>query len=336
MTKFRVSLLSGDRLLQGDERLIDEWNKDSDDRLWVDIQSPEHEIIEPLLEERFGFHELAAEDTLSESTLPKHDPFENYDFFIFRSVNVNLSEHASQTYKLAAFLGRNFLVTVHREAMGYVADVMARLRNDRRLLQNGPDFTLYAIVDQMVDAYFPLLDSIEECVDNLQDQIFEDAQDNQLDELLHLKRDLNVLRRTSLPQRELLNVISRGDTKFVQRQHLIYFRDVYDHMFRISETIDVDREQMSGTMDAYLSVIANRTNETMKVLTIFSAIMLPLTLIAGIYGMNFEHMPELRWIHGYPFALTLMIGTALMMIAWFAWKGWISWPEQLKPRRKRL
>jgi magnesium transporter len=112
-----------------------------------------------------------------------------------------------------------------------------------------------------------------------------------------------------LPQRELLNQISRGDARFVQREHLIYFRDVYDHMFRISETIDVDRDQMTATMDAYLSVIANRTNETMKVLTIFSAIMLPLTLIAGIYGMNFEHMPELKWLHGYAFALGLMIAS---------------------------
>ncbi|HEX9985404.1 MAG TPA: magnesium/cobalt transporter CorA [Thermoanaerobaculia bacterium] len=339
MTEIRVSLLRGNELRQGDGALIDEWFAGaarSDATLWIDIQNPVNEVIEPLLEERFGFHELAAEDTLSESTLPKYDSFADYDFFIFRSVNVNISEHASQTYKLAAFLGRNFLVTVHREAMTYVTDVLTRLRNDRRLLANGPDFTLYSIVDQMVDAYFPLLDTIEECVDNLQDKIFEDAQDSQLDELLHLKRDLNVLRRTSLPQRELLNVISRGDTKYIQPQHLIYFRDVYDHMFRISETIDVDREQMSGTMEAYLSVIANRTNEIMKVLTIFSATMLPLTLIAGVYGMNFEHMPEIHWLHGYPFALTLMIGTAVMMIGWFAWKGWITWPEKITRRRKRV
>ncbi|HEX7150643.1 MAG TPA: magnesium/cobalt transporter CorA [Thermoanaerobaculia bacterium] len=339
MTEIRVSLLRGDELRRGDASLIDEWFgglSQTDAQLWIDIENPVNEVIEPLLEERFGFHELAAEDTLSENTLPKYDSFATYDFFIFRSVNVNLSEHASQTYKLAAFVGRNFLVTVHRDAMSYVTDVARRLPNDRRLLRNGPDFTLYAIVDQLVDAYFPLLDQFEESVDQLQDQIFENAQDEQLDELLHLKRDLNVLRRTSLPQRELLNVISRGDTKYIQPQHLIYFRDVYDHMFRISETIDIDREQMSGTMDAYLSVIANRTNETMKVLTIFSAIMLPLTLIAGVYGMNFEHMPELKWLHGYPFALSLMFGTAVVMIAWFASKGWITWPKRAHRRLRRV
>jgi magnesium transporter len=331
MTHIRVSLLSGDRLRQGDARLIDEWRIASDDQLWVDIQNPQHEIIEPLLEERFGFHELAAEDALSPNTLPKYDSFPTYDFFIFRSVDVNLSQHATDTYKVAAFLGRNFLFTVHRPVMRPIDDVYTRLPADRRLLNNGPDFLLYSIADQMVDSHFPLLDTIEEAVDDLQDAIFENAEDAHLDELLHLKRDVNVLRRHSLPQRELLNQISRGDAKYIQPQHLIYFRDVYDHSFRISETIDVVRDQMSGTMEAYLSVIANRTNEIMKVLTIFSAIMLPLTLIAGVYGMNFEHMPELHWLHGYPFALSLMIGTALMMIAWFWWKGWIANP---RPRKR--
>src|SRR6185369_12605698 len=145
----------------------------------------------------------------------------------------------------------------------------------------------------------------------------------QLDELLHLKRDVNLLRRHSLPQRDLLNQISRGDAQFIRRDHLIYFRDVYDHMFRITETIDVQRDAMAGAMEAYLSVIANRTNEIMRVLTVFSAIMLPLSLVAGIYGMNFEHMPELHWIHGYGFALGLMFATAVTMLLWFYKKGWL-------------
>jgi magnesium transporter len=335
MTTIRVTLLQNGALRQGGVALIDEWTAESDEKLWVDIQEPVHEEVEPLLEERFGFHELAAEDSLSATTLPKYDSFANYDFFIFRTVDVNLSVHAAETYKIAAFLGRNFLFTVHRRPLRAIDDICNRLPNDRRLLERGPDFLLYSIVDQMVDAHFPLIEQIEEAVDDLQDRIFENAEDAHLDELLHLKRDVNVLRRHSLPQRELLNQISRGDAKFIQQQHLIYFRDVYDHMFRISETIDVDRDQMTGTMDAYLSVVANRTNEVMKVLTIFSATMLPLTLIAGVYGMNFEHMPELHWLHGYPFALFLMIGTAIVMLGWFVRKGWITMPGRNR-RRSRL
>jgi magnesium transporter len=335
MTAIRVSLLQDGVLRQGDAALIDEWRRENEtERIWIDVQEPVQEIIEPLLEERFGFHELAAEDTLSPNTLPKYDSFSAYDFFIFRTVDVNVSDHQSETYKIAAFLGNNFLVTAHRRPLRAIDDVYGRLKSDRRSAERGVDFLLYSIVDQMVDAHFPLLEQIEEAVDDLQDRIFENAHPTHLDELLHLKRDINVLRRHTLPQRELLNQISRGDTQFVERQHLIYFRDVYDHMFRISETIDVDRDLMTGTMDAYLSVVANRTNEIMKVLTIFSAIMLPLSLIAGIYGMNFEHMPELKWVRGYPFALGLMAIVAAVMLGWFAFRGWIRFP---KPgRRTRL
>ena len=334
MTQIRVSLLMNDALRQGGVELIDAWQRDGDALLWVDIESPVQEIIEPLLEDRFGFHELAAEDTLSPTTLPKYDSFPTYDFFIFRTVDVNVSEHASETFKIAAFLGKNFLFTVHRRPLVAADSVYVRLPSDRRMMARGVDFLLYSIVDLMVDAHFPLLEQIEECVDALQDKIFDHAEDSQLDELLHLKRDVNVLRRHSLPQRELLNQISRGDANFIKPEHLIYFRDVYDHMFRISETIDVDREMMTGTMDAYLSVIANRTNEIMKVLTIFSAIMLPLTLIAGVYGMNFEHMPELKWLHGYPFALGLMLGTAVFMLGWFWYRGWIHWPRKRTTRSR--
>lgn len=324
MTTIRVSLHQNGSLEQGDARLIDRWRRDSDDKLWVDIQDPEREVLEPLLEERFGFHELAAEDSLSANTLPKYDSFADYDFFIFRAVDVNLHVHGAQTYKLAAFLGRNFLFTVHRERMAPVDDVCNRLPSDARLLANGPDFLLYSVVDEMVDAHFPLLERIEEAVDTLQETILKDAHTSYLDELLHLKRDVNVLRRQSLPQRELLNQISRGDARFVQKQYLIYFRDIYDHMYRISETIDVERDMMASTMEAYLSAVANRTNEIMKVLTIFSAIVLPLTLIAGIYGMNFAHEPEFQWRYGYWYALGLMGITAGIMLLWFRKRGWIG------------
>jgi len=324
MTAIRVALLTGDELRAGGAELIEAWRDDGSARLWVDIVDPDAATLEPLLEGRFQFHELAAEDSLSANTLPKYDPFPSYDFFVFRAVDINLEQHGSHTLKLAAFLGRNFLFTIHRASMAAVDNVCDRLASDKRLIANGPDFLLYAIVDQLIDAHFPALEKFEECVDGLQDAIFLDARPSHLDELLHLKRDANVLRRQSLPQRELLNQISRGDAQFVQKDHLIYYRDVYDHMFRISETIDVLRDTLSGTMEAYLSVVANRTNEIMRVLTVFSAIMLPLTLIAGIYGMNFEHMPELHWLHGYPFVLILMAVVALGLFAYFRRRGWVG------------
>jgi magnesium transporter len=328
MTRIRVSILDSDALRQGDASLIESWGRGSGAKLWVDIEDPDNDILEDLLERRFGFHELAAEDSLSPNTLPKYDAFPEYDFFVFRAVDLNLREHGSRKYKLSAFLSGEFLFTVHNGQMQAIDDIHRRLPEDKRILSNGPDYLLYELVDLMVDAHFPLLDHIEECVDDLQESIFQNARPSHLDELLHLKRDVNVLRRQSLPQRELLNLISRGDSQFIQKQHLIYFRDLYDHMFRISETIDSERDMMAGTMEAYLSVIANRTNEIMRVLTVLSTIMLPLTVIAGIYGMNFEHMPELHWLHGYPFALGLMAATAAVMLTWFWKKGWIGSDRQ--------
>src|SRR2546423_946560 len=140
MTTIRVSLLRGNEIQTGGAELIDAFNRDSDDKMWADILDPQREVLEPIIEERFRFHELAAEDALSLNTLPKYDAFPDYDFFVFRAVDVNLHEHGSQTYKLAAFLGRNFLFTVHREVMAPIDDVSTRLPSDRRIPFNRPEF----------------------------------------------------------------------------------------------------------------------------------------------------------------------------------------------------
>jgi magnesium transporter len=325
----RIARLRDRDLVQGDIELLGDWSEDLDETIWIDIAAPTRLDIEPLLEEWFRFHELAAEDALSENTLPKYDSFATYDFFVFRSVRFDVSNHGVETTKIAVFMGKNFLFTIHAEPLDSIDNVWNRLPMDRRLLQRGADFVLYSILDQIVDAHFPFLDEIENKMDSIHEEIFTRPNQGLMDELLHLKRDLNVLRRQSLPQRELFNAISRGDTRFVKNEHLIYYRDLYDHMFRIGESIDVERDLATGTMDAYLSVIANRTNEIMKVLTIFSSILLPMNFIAGIYGMNFVHMPELGWKYGYVFAFGLMGVVMIVMLAWFWQNGWLG--ERKKP-----
>jgi magnesium transporter len=335
VTAIRVSLLDPSGLRQGGEELIASWQRDSGARLWVDILDPTEEVLTELLENRFGFHELAAEDSLSTETLPKYDAYPDYDFFVFHAVDIDLREHGATTIKVASFLGRDFLFTIHHGAIAAIDATFDRLRQDKRFVGNGPDFVLHSIVDQIVDRYFPVIEQVEDCVDHLQDTIFEQAAPQHLDELLHLKRDVNKLRRHALPQRELVNAISRGDTQFVQKQHLIYFRDVYDHLYRIAEMIEAERDMIAGAMEAYLSVIANRTNEIMRVLTVLSTIIMPPTLIAGIYGMNFVHMPELRWPHGYLFAILLMVISTGTMLLFFKRKGWIGKPADLSTRMRR-
>jgi magnesium transporter len=323
-TLIRISTLEKDNLLQGGLELLAGWTADGPSCIWIDICFPTQADIEPLLEEWFCFHELAAEDALSPATLPKYDSFPKYDFFVFRSIRFDISCHGIDTEKLSCFLGSNFLFTIHRDPLPAVDSVWNRLPQDRRMAHRGVDFLLYSVLDLLVDQHFPLLESIEEHMDSLHEEIFSNPSQDLLSELLNLKRDLNVLRRQTLPQRDLFNQISRGETKFIQQPHLIYFRDLYDHMFRIGESIDSERDLATSTMEAYLSVIANRTNEIMKVLTVFSAIMLPLTLIAGIYGMNFVHMPELQWHYGYGFALGLMAIVTAIMLYLFRRRGWIG------------
>jgi magnesium transporter len=307
--------------------LLESWARDKGEPIWLDVTGGTQQEIEPLLEQRFGFHTLAAEDALSENALPKYDPFTGYDFLVFRAINLDVIEHGIESVKLACFLGGTFVFTVHPHLILAVDSVWSRLPYDPRLLQRGPDFLLYSILDLLVDQHFPILDQIEDRIDEIHNLIFAHPSPKLLDELLHLKRDLNVIRRYSIPQRELLNLVSRGDVQFIKREHLIYFRDVYDHLFRIGESIDVERDLATSTMDAYLSVIANRTNEIVKVLTIFSSILLPMNFIAGIYGMNFEYMPELHWRYGYLFAFLVMAGFATLMLFWFNRKGWL-WPSR--------
>lgn len=328
-------MLRGREVVRGDILLLTDWSEESADCVWIDVSGPSQEDIEPLLEEWFRFHELAAEDALSPTTLPKYDSFPRYDFYVFRTIALNVVEHGVQSEKLSCFLGKNFLFTIHKNPLSAVNAVWNRLPQDARMLQRGVDFILYAVLDQLVDQHFPLIDDIEERLDEIHELIFASPSQSLLDELLDFKRDLNVLRRQSLPQRELLNQISRGGSKFIRPEHLIYFRDLYDHMYRIGDTIDIEREMATSTMEAYLSVIANRTNDIMKVLTIFSAIMLPINLIASIYGMNFEFMPELHWRFGFYFALSLMSGVAILMLGWFWKEGWLWQRRSAFIRRER-
>ena len=323
----RVSLSRDGKVVQGGAELIDEWGRDKSQQIWIDVVEGTREEIEPLLETKFHFHALAAEDALSENALPKYDHFNDYDFLVVRALNFDVVDHGVESIKVACFLGASFLFTIHAQRLGAVEAVWERCPMDTRLLDRGADFLLYNVLDLMVDNHFPILDQIEDRIDEIHDYIFDSPSPRLLDELLHLKRDLNIIRRYSIPQRELFNQISRGDLQFVKRDHLIYFRDIYDHMFRISESIDVERDLTATSMDAYLSVIANRTNETMKVLTIISTILLPMNFIASIYGMNFLHIPELQWKYGYLFALIVMGTIGFGFLMWFARKGWL-WPSR--------
>lgn len=291
------------------------------DLIWIDVQGTDAKDLE-ILSKNFQFHQLAIDDCLSPMHHPKIDEFEDHLFLIFRSVDCDVEKHRLRTAKLACFLGENFLVTFHRQKMNSVEAIRSRCQKDQRFGQRGPDFILHGILDVMVDLYFPEIEEIEKAAEALQDEVLTKARKETLQEILNLKRDVLHLRRFANPQREVLNRLSRPDYRYIRQANAIYFRDIFDHTFRISDAIDNQREMLTSLMESYLSMVSNRLNEVMKVLTMITTIMMPLTFIAGIYGMNFQVMPELEWVYGYPFALLLMLVTALGMYWWFRRKQW--------------
>lgn len=285
--------------------------------VWVHLHEcdeREHNII---LKEVFNFHPLAIEDTLSKGYQPpKVDDFGDYIFVIVHAIETGGVAEELTTEELNCFLGRNYLVTAsHSLHVTPVDTVWQRVQRDNRILERGADFLLHTILDAVVDEFLPFLDRIDEEVDLLEDQIILDPKPPALRRILELKHSILALRRIASPQREVMQRLSRGEFELLSQQSQIYFRDVYDHLVRITDLSEGVRDVVSGTLDTYLSVSSNRMNEIMKTLTLVSTIFMPLTFLTGLYGMNFDNIPELRWRYGY----FMVWGIAILLIAGMLW-----------------
>ena len=230
------------------------------------------------------------------------------------------------TVELDGFLGRNYVVTYRHEKFSSIDKVKQTIRSSPVTCQRGAPFLLHSIIDSIVDDYLPVMDDFDERINELEDNIFSLHRPNDqiLEEILGLKRSVLRLRRISSKQLEVLYRISQGQFQLISGPVLPFFRDVYDHIVRVTDLAESYRDLISGSLEAYLSVVSNRLNEIMKVLTIFSAIMLPLTFIAGVYGMNFDNMPELHSRYGYYTVWAIMIVVAVGMLLLFWRRGWIG------------
>ncbi|MBI1877935.1 MAG: magnesium/cobalt transporter CorA [Chloroflexi bacterium] len=228
------------------------------------------------------------------------------------------------TMELNCFVGSNYLVTSFRgQAMSPVQAIWERLERDKRPVERGPDFLCYTVLDQLVDEYMPLLDLMDEEVDRLEDEVLVRPRRAVLERILSLKHSILTLRRIIAPQREVMNRLSRDDLPQIKDQHRIYYRDIYDHLVRIHDLSESIRDVVTGTLDTYLSATSNRLNEVMKALTIVSTIFLPLSFLAGVYGMNFDNLPELHWHYSYFFVWGVFILIAGGMLWYFRRRGWI-------------
>jgi magnesium Mg(2+) and cobalt Co(2+) transport protein (corA) len=299
--------------------------KDKSSVVWVDMSAPTADD-ERILLDVFKFHPLTVEDCRENRHYPKIEEFPDYVYFIVHGVTADTSPEAFNTIELDGFLGPNYVITYHHDTFRSINNVKQLLRTSPVACQRGAPFLLHQILDQVVDYYSPILDSFDEKIDLLEDNIFALKKPNNqiLAEIMDLKRGVLRLRRISTKQMDILYRMSRGEFHLIPPEMLPFYRDIYDHLVRVTDLAESYRDLIGGSLDAYLSVVSNRLNEIMKVLTIFSAVMLPLTFIAGVYGMNFENMPELHSRYGYYAVWGLMILVAVAMLGFFWRRGWIG------------
>ena len=293
--------------------------------LWVDITGVSEDEGK-YMERIFGFHPLSVEDCVSINIHPpKIDDFGSYLFIIVHGVNHVTESDIVQTAEMGLFLGQNFVVTTHTYPLYSVKAIQQMIKEDTRLLKRGTDSLAYAIVDALVDNVMPTIDNMSDVAEAIEEEVVQLPRKETIDAIIKLKRSTLRVHRVMAPQREVLNRLSRGEFPIIKQEHQIYYRDIYDHVVRIEDLNQSVRDRADNALSTYLSSIANRQNETMRVLSVVATIFLPLTLLAGIYGMNFEYMPELSWRWGY-FAVLGVIGFVVLLVIWRFWaSGWFAW-----------
>lgn len=299
---------------------------DHDGLLWVDIDAePGRDAGEQLLRDVFGFHQLTIDDCYN--TLidpPKVDDYGDYLFVIVHDVQYDGAARRLRTAELDLYIGPNYIVSLHRSPVRAVQEVARRADNHTFVMDRGAGFLAHALFDVVVDDFHPVVEMIDDEVSAIEEQVLTHPQRETLEDVLLLKRNVQRLKRTILPQRDVANRFARGEyVRLAGEESLMFFRDVYDHTVRVEEMIETVRELSDGALNTYLSSVNNRLNETMKTLAIATVIGMPLTIIAGIYGTNFHNVPEYDWRYGYAAMLIAMVVVAVALLAWFRARRWI-------------
>lgn len=299
---------------------------DQEGLLWVDFQGNPPEEDREVLSQTFDFHPLAVDDALEEVHVPKVDDWGKYLYIVLHAV-VDGPNHEVGTRELDVFLGENYLVTHHDEEIAALTHLWESLPRDPRQLKNGPDYLLYRLVDELVASYMPVVDALDEWIDQIESQLFNSPQPEIAEQIFAVKRAVLHLRRIIAPQREVLNRLARDEFQTIDQQARVYFRDVYDHLVRLYSLAENIRDLVSDTMDTYLSVINNRMNEIMKTLTIINSLFMPITFITGFFGMNFffPHNFSSFWTTSLVLAATLLvlIFTPISIYIWIRRRGWM-------------
>ncbi len=290
---------------------------------WVNVGGVHKVEVLEGFGKHFGLHPLLLEDIANTDQRPKLDDYETYLFLVMKMLMT--SDRGDILVEQVSFvLGRNYVLSFQENGTDVFGAVRDRLKGGKgRLRQNGSDYLMYALIDAVVDQYFTVLEMLGERIESLQERVIADPKPETLQDIHALKRQLLFVRRAVWPLREAMNNLSRSECPFLHEPMKLFFLDVYDHVVQIVDTIETLREMVSASLDIYLSSVSYRLNAVMRVLTVITTIFMPLSFIAGIYGMNFEHMPELKLAWGYPMALGIMGIVAAIMLIGFRLKNWL-------------
>ncbi len=296
--------------------------RDDGGLLWVDFGNEPAEVVEPHLRDLFGFHPLAIDDALREAHVPKIDNWGNAVYICAHAVGFDRDTLKLATREVDIFLGRNFLVTLHWDDVDAIDRVWRHTQSDHRRLDLGPDHLLYELLDHITSDYLPVVDTLDDAIDAIEEEVFRQPDQRTLNKIFSVRRAALQLRRVIGPQREVLNRLARDDYPFVDPQDRVYFRDVYDHLVRLVDLNESLRDLVGGTLDTYLSVISNRMNEIMKTLTITSVLFMPISFLAGFFGMNFLGLPFDNALLLWGTVAVMALAPAAMLI-WFRYRNWL-------------
>lgn len=298
--------------------------KDMPSVTWINVDGLHDVAMLERLAHDYGLHPLTIEDIVNTQQRPKVEFFDNYIALNLKMYTFDINTYELDIDHVSLVLGKNFVLTF-QERQGDLFDaIRARIQyNKGKIKKGGADYLAYSLLDAIVDGYFKVLDRIGDEIEDIEEKLFTNPESSILQDLHDLRQELIFFRKTVWPLRTIMNELDRQETELIEDSTSVYLRDLYDHVVQVIETLETFREMLSGHLEVYLSTISNKTNEIMKFLTIIGTIFIPLTFIAGVYGMNFKHMPELEWRWGYYLIWAVMIGIGVALLAYFRKKNWI-------------
>ena len=328
MTHSKIALIDYDENNLSEKELskIEECSvlKSSSTVSWINIDGiHEVEIIEKI-GKMFDIHPLVLEDIVSITQRPKYEDYEKYIYVVLKMLSYNDNKMEINTEQVSFIIGQNFILSLQEQEGDIFDSLRVRIRNSKgRIRKMGADYLAYALLDAVVDNYFIILEKIGEKIEEIEELLVTEPTHETLETIHHFKKELLFLKKYVWPLREVINSLTRSESTLINENTTIYFKDVYDHTIQVIDTIETFRDITAGMLDLYLSSISNKMNNVMKVLTIIATIFIPLTFIAGIYGMNFKFMPELEWRWGYPAIWTIMLSIFVSMVLYFKRKDWL-------------